>query len=379
MLATVAVTAMAMLLAACGGTDGDDQDDQVRRAEARVTAEERALAEAEAELLEATRTFCEATTEYVVSLDRYGDVLTATAPTVGDVKEAGDDLSQPREDTLEAAEDAVDAQEKAASARQELTAAQAELKTVKSGKEPPSPTPTKSAAPLAPPATVNRVKQAESEFEVAQSGIGDETPLSQASREFNAAAVALEMSWLQLFAAAGCLTDDQQKSAADAVRGYTRALQDALATAGYYDGGLDGVYGPETVAAVESLQQTHGLPVTGTVDKATAAALQGDVLAAGGEVAQQELVTTAALQQTLELAGFWDGPVDGMWTPALTAALEDFQTELGVKPTGVVDAATVAAFEEAIAKARQPDAPSASPSPSPAPEAESPDATQDSS
>ncbi|RYP80027.1 peptidoglycan-binding protein, partial [Nocardioides guangzhouensis] len=119
--------------------------------------------------------------------------------------------------------------------------------------------------------------------------------------------------------------------------------------------------------------------VTGTVDKATAAALQADVLASGGEVAQQELVTTAALQQTLKLAGFWDGPVDGMWTPALTSALEDLQTELGLKPTGVVDAATVAAFDEAIAETRQPNGPSASPSPTPTRASESPDATQDAS
>jgi peptidoglycan hydrolase-like protein with peptidoglycan-binding domain len=71
-------------------------------------------------------------------------------------------------------------------------------------------------------------------------------------------------------------------------------------------------------------------------------------------------VATAAVQQTLKLAGFWDGPVDGEWTPALTDALKDFQTELGVKPTGTVDAATVAALEEAIAQAQS--EPSESPS-----------------
>jgi hypothetical protein len=36
-----------------------------------------------------------------------------------------------------------------------------------------------------------------------------------------------------------------------------------------------------------------------------------------------------------------------VWTPALTEALKDFQTELGVKPTGTVDAATLAALEKA--------------------------------
>jgi hypothetical protein len=60
---------------------------------------------------------------------------------------------------------------------------------------------------------------------------------------------------------------------------------------------------------------------------------------------------TAALQATLTLAGYWTGPVDGEWTAELTDALEDFQTALGVSPTGAVDAATLSALEETIAAA----------------------------
>jgi peptidoglycan hydrolase-like protein with peptidoglycan-binding domain len=105
------------------------------------------------------------------------------------------------------------------------------------------------------------------------------------------------------------------------------------------------------------------------VDRATAAALQDDLDAQGGAVAQQELTATAAVQQTLKLAGFWDGPVDGMWTPALTEALKDFQTALGVEPSGTVDAATLAALEKAIAEAQA--EPSASPTSEPSTEAPS--------
>jgi peptidoglycan hydrolase-like protein with peptidoglycan-binding domain len=90
------------------------------------------------------------------------------------------------------------------------------------------------------------------------------------------------MSWLQLFADAGCLTDEQQVQAEAAVRDYTRALaevpQGGRATSRVRS---DGVYGPDTVDAVETLQKTHGLPVTGTVDKATADALQADLAAKG--------------------------------------------------------------------------------------------------
>ena len=72
------------------------------------------------------------------------------------------------------------------------------------------------------------------------------------------------------------------------------------------------------------------------------------------------MASTAAVQQTLKLTGFWDGPVDGVWTPELTEAVAAFQVELGVEPTGSVDAATIAAFEQAIS-----DLPQETPTPSP--------------
>ena len=123
------------------------------------------------------------------------------------------------------------------------------------------------------------------------------------------------------------------------------ALQKSLADAGYYQVPTDGVYGPATVDAVSALQRAHGLPVTGTVDKATDAAPQADLQAKGGAAAQQATASTAAVQQTLKLAGHWTGPVDGTWTPALTEALKNFQVALGVPPTGTVDAATIAALQ----------------------------------
>jgi len=176
--------------------------------------------------------------------------------------------------------------------------------------------------------------------------------------------VALEFAWLRLFADAGCIPDGQQQQAAAAVIAYTTAVQQDLADAGYYGGAIDGVYGPETVAAVEALQQANGLPVTGTIDRATAEALQAELATLAGASAQDSVATTAAVQQTLKLVGFWDGPVDGVWTPELTEAVIAFQTELGVEPTGTVDAATVNAFTQAIADLQQPD-PASTPTPTP--------------
>ena len=76
-----------------------------------------------------------------------------------------------------------------------------------------------------------RVQQAERDLAAAQEGITEQTPLAQAGQQFGAAAVALEVSWLALLADAGCLTDEQQQAAAEAVRAYTAALQQALAVA----------------------------------------------------------------------------------------------------------------------------------------------------
>jgi murein L,D-transpeptidase YcbB/YkuD len=351
------VTAM-LCLAGCSG--GGDADSKV--AQARVTAKQKAVSDAEAEATAARTAFCAATKDYILGIDRYGDVLNASAPTVGDVKDAGSELAEPREDTFDAGQAAVTAQRELETARQELAEAEAALSAGSASGDATTPektsTKTKaSGAPTTPAAevptaTVDRVKQAESDFESAQAGITDKTPLKQASQQFNAAAVALEMSWLRLFSEAGCL-DDQQKEAEAAVHDYAIALQDELKTAGYYKGDVDGVYGDATVAAVEALQKAHGLPVTGTVDKATAAALRSDLEAKGGAAAEQALASTAAVQQTLKLAGFWDGPVDGVWTSALTDAVKSFQTQLGVEPTGEVDAATITALEKAIEAARQ--------------------------
>ena len=349
-----------LVLAGCS-SDGDGSG-ALKVAQAKVSAKEKALSAAKADATAATAAFCDASATYITALDRYGDVLTQSAVTVGDVTTAGTDLAEPREDVTAAADAAVAGQQAVADAKNALADAEAALAALQSPSATSSPQPSASPKPLVPAGTVNRVKEAETELAAAQQGITDETPLAQASEQFNAAVVALEMSWLQLFADAGCLTDEQRVQAQAAVRDYTKALQKSLKEAGYFTSEVDGVYGPDTVDAVETLQKTHSLPVTGTLDKATAAALQADLAAKGGAVAQEAVASTSAVQQTLKLAGYWDGPVDGEWTPALTEALKEFQKALGVKPSGEVDAATVAALETALEELGQQPSASASPS-----------------
>jgi peptidoglycan hydrolase-like protein with peptidoglycan-binding domain len=356
---TVVVLGVSLLAGGCTSS-GDDEDSatDLERAQADVAAKEKDLAEAQDTAQGAIDAFCSGSIDYVKALDRYGDVITAEAPTVGDVVTGGSDLREPRDEALEAGQSAQQAQQDVAEAQNALAEAKATLATLEASAsgEPvePSEEPTAEATPLAPADAVNRVKQADADFTSTQQGISDETPLDQASQQFNAAVVALEMAWMQLVVQAGCLDDEQRVAAQDAARAYTLALQQGLADAGYYTLAVDGIYGPGTVQAVQDLQSTHGLPVTGTVDKATDAALQADLAAKGAAQTEATMTSTAALQQTLKLAGYWDGPVDGQWTDELTAALVQFQTDLGVAPTGAVDAATVGAFEAAIAALKEP-------------------------
>ena len=68
-------------LTGCAEGDGDTN---VERAQARVTAKERAVAKAESGVpTAAAERSAEQARTYVVAVDRYGDVLNATAPTVG--------------------------------------------------------------------------------------------------------------------------------------------------------------------------------------------------------------------------------------------------------------------------------------------------------
>ena len=152
-----------------------------------------------------------------------------------------------------------------------------------------------------------------------------------------------------LFHDAGCLTDEQQAAAVEQVTAYTTTLQTELQLVGYYDGPIDGIYGPLTVDGVKRLQADSDLPETGFVDKATAEALDTLLAELDLQTAAADLTHTAAVQTVLTLTGFWHGPVDGVWTDELTASLQEFQIALGVEPTGIVDAATLAAFQQALA------------------------------
>jgi peptidoglycan hydrolase-like protein with peptidoglycan-binding domain len=338
--------AVLVVAAACGDDSGGSGQGAVAAAEARLSNAQADLTETQGALTAANEKFCDEAADYVSALDRYGKLLTDEAVTVGDIKTGGADLVAPRDSVTSAATAVKQTQSDVSAAEQELADAQAALANAQASaaSAPATATaaPTSSTTTLVPPATIDRVKQAESDFTQASAGITDTTPVVQASVEFSSAAFALEIAWLQVLNDAGCLADDQQAAAVTQVSDYTVALQTQLQAADYYQGAIDGIYGPQTVEAVKQFQAASGLPATGLVDPATALALEK-------QAAAEAKTQTTVLQTILKLTGFWDGPIDGTTTPELTDALKAFQTELGVEPTGVVDPPTLAAFLEALA------------------------------
>ncbi len=296
------------LFAACssGGTD------KVKAAQARVTKAQQGVTDAQANLDKTTSQFCSDTKDYINTIDRYGKVFDQSAVTVGDVKTAGADLAKPQA-TVESSAGAVStAGDALAKANQELVDAQAALVEAQASAASQSLPPTTQAStttttPLVSVATVDRVKKAEADFESATQSVTDQTPLAQATVELNSAGFALQATWLQLLKEAGCLTDEQDLKAVGAIQDYTVALQTALQTTGFYQGDIDGIYGPTTAQAVESLQAAHGLPQTGWLDRATSAALDAELASKGSAVTRQSLTQTAAVQSTLKLAGYWTG------------------------------------------------------------------------
>jgi peptidoglycan hydrolase-like protein with peptidoglycan-binding domain len=337
-------------------TQATTAQDVVDAAQARVDAAEGGVDAAQDALAASTEQFCRDAESYVEVLDRYGKLFTDDAATVGDVQTLGADLVEPRDTVAAAAGDVEAAMTSLAAAEQELIDAQAALvaavataSSVPSSSTEPA---TTTSTTIVEAATIARVQQAEDELTATAEGITAATPLAEASAEYNSAALALQIAWLTVLADAGCLTDEQHADAVEWVRGYTTAIQTQLQQAGYYDGEIDGIYGPLTVAGVKQLQADSGLRETGYVDQATARALEQRLVELGEQAAAADATQTAALQTVLTLTGFWRGPIDGQWTDELTDALIAFQTALGVAPTGAVDAATLAAFEQALGDLR---------------------------
>ncbi|MBX5465888.1 MAG: peptidoglycan-binding protein [Firmicutes bacterium] len=137
-----------------------------------------------------------------------------------------------------------------------------------------------------------------------------------------------------------------------------RTAESDLKQLGYYTGNIDGIFGPELLAATEAFQRAHGLVTDGVIGPATWGALDAALNASGG--ASQASPTFEAAPATLELGDQGDAvktlqtwldqtgahlAVDGDFGPLTYQAVRLFQAEHGLPVTGVADAATLSLLQ----------------------------------
>ena len=129
------------------------------------------------------------------------------------------------------------------------------------------------------------------------------------------------------------------------------ALQQSLQAAGYSVGAIDGVYGPQTEAAVMSLQADYGLQVDGIVGPATTAALEGYSTSGTASAGTGTTGTSVSgvysvqdVQEQLLNLGYSVGSVDGIEGARTTSAVQAFQAANGLQADGIIGPATLAAL-----------------------------------
>ena len=139
-----------------------------------------------------------------------------------------------------------------------------------------------------------------------------------------------------------------------------RDLQNMLQDAGYSVGkaGADGIFGSDTLRAVASFQEDHGIPVTGIADPATIRKIDEtaypshfddgegageDPGEGGGKFWLPDLQVgdkgdeVRLLQTALRIRGYDCGTPDGIFGPKTQAGLNKFRADRGMDPVGTAD------------------------------------------
>jgi peptidoglycan hydrolase-like protein with peptidoglycan-binding domain len=162
-------------------------------------------------------------------------------------------------------------------------------------------------------------------------------------------------------------------------------LQELLKKRGFYTGSADGLMGPKTRLAITEAQKNYGLAIDGIAGPQTIAALEsgsssgsskvniadnktenknGDVSATSDPTDKSLL----ALQELLAKRGFYNGAIDGIKGARTSAAIVAAQRAYGLTPDGIAGSQTLAALEKdavKVAIAKPSNSPTNSPSNNP--------------
>ena len=141
------------------------------------------------------------------------------------------------------------------------------------------------------------------------------------------------------------------------------ALQQLLASRGFYKGAIDGVKGSQTNAAIASAQTAYGLTPDGVAGAQTMAALQNNLKpslsvspkpttnnqvppqAAKAVVVVPVSDDVANLQNLLNARGFYNGPITGFLGSRTKDAIIAAQKTYGLTADGIAGSQTIAALE----------------------------------
>jgi transglycosylase-like protein with SLT domain/LysM domain-containing protein/putative peptidoglycan binding protein len=123
-------------------------------------------------------------------------------------------------------------------------------------------------------------------------------------------------------------------------------LQVALRAQGLYDGPIDAIVGPKTVAAIRAFQRTHGLRVTGLADVRMRRELGpfGSPLFGSRTISHGEFGWDVAVLQFLLVRHGISVPVNGYVDGPTVRGLRRYQRELHLMADGVVGRATYTAL-----------------------------------
>lgn len=123
-------------------------------------------------------------------------------------------------------------------------------------------------------------------------------------------------------------------------------LQVALRAQGLYNGAIDAIVGPATVAAVRSFQRQQGLSVTGRADARTRRALGpfGSPLFGTRTIRRGDFGWDVAVLQYLLIRQHLSLPVNGYFDQPTERALRRYQSLMQLKSDGTAGPATFAAL-----------------------------------